>query len=44
VPTDGFNPLAIEADFRRLLAALESFRGGRQSLAHDCGPPVQPRL
>jgi deoxyguanosine kinase len=44
VPTDGFNPLAIEADFRRLLAALESFQGGRQSLAHDCGPPVQPRL
>jgi deoxyguanosine kinase len=44
VRTDGFNPLAVDADFDRLLQAVQDFQGPRQSLSHDCGPPLQPRL
>ncbi|MED5618626.1 deoxynucleoside kinase [Ideonella sp. BN130291] len=44
VPTDGFNPLAQEADFHRLLQALADFQGPRESLATDSGLPAQAGL
>lgn len=44
VDTEGFHPAGVPADFERLLAALQAFRGPRETLRADSGPATQTRL
>ncbi len=44
VDTEGFNPAGVPAHFERLLAALQSFRGPRESLRPEGAPAQQAGL